>query len=142
MDAKTFEVLLDRMGTDFTAWPSDAAGEAKKLLVHSQEARLSYEALRRVEAMIGSSRPRVAGLSAHRVVRRALAEIARREANPALLLRLLNFLLAPVPRAALAVTVTGIGFAVGIAIGNPTTDGTSYSNGSLMITASADDVLF
>ncbi len=142
MDAKTFEVLLDRLGTNFADWPSDAAVQAKKLLVHSQEARRSYEALRRIETMIGSSRPRIAQLSAHRAVRRALSEIARREANPALLLRLVNFLLAPVPRAALVVTVTGIGFVVGIAIGNPTTEGTSYSNGSLMMTASADDVLF
>jgi anti-sigma factor RsiW len=103
---------------------------------------VSFDTLRHIEAMIGSSRPRVAPFQADKVVQRALLEIVRREAHPTLIQRLRFLLLAPVPRAALAVTIAGIGFAVGLVIGNPSNASTDNTNGSLMMTASADDVLF
>lgn len=142
MDNKTFEMLLDLLGTNFADWPPDSARLAKRLLVHSQQARMSYDTLRRIETMIGSSRPRVAQFRADKVVQRALLETVRRDAHPTLIQRIRLLLLAPVPQAALAVTIAGIGFAAGLAIGNPSDAATDNTNGALMMTASADDVLF
>jgi hypothetical protein len=142
MDAKTFEVMLDRLGTDFTRWPAADAEQAKKLLVHSADARQSYDTLLRVEALIDGSRPRIAPAHAHRVVHRALAEITRRDAAPPLLERFRLLLTAPLPRAAFAMSLTAIGFAVGIAVGNPTAEHPFDANGSAIMNTSVDDVLF
>ena len=143
MNIETFQTLLDRRGTNFADWPAYAAEEAKKLLLRSEEARLSYDALRRLETLIEASRPQVIPSRADRVVRSALAEVARRDANPTVLQRLLHLLFAPAARAAMAVGVIVIGFGLGMAIGNPLDDTTpTFSSGSLMMTASADDVLF
>ena len=60
---------------------------------------------------------------------------------PTLLEQFRALLIAPLPRAAFALSLAGIGFALGIAIGNPTTDRAADTSGSL-ITASADDVVF
>ena len=141
MNAKAFEMLLDRLGTDFNAWPSEEAGQAKALLATSAEARRSYDALLRIEGLIEASRPRVAPQTQQAVILRALADIALREATPTLLDRFRALLFAPLPRAAFALSLAGIGFAVGIATGNPTTDRAADTGGGL-ITASADDVVF
>lgn len=142
MDAKTFEILLDRLGTDFAAWPADKAEQARKLLIRSDEARRSHATLRRVEAMIASTRPLVTSLQTQRIVNRALAEITRREAAPSLMERFRLLLAAPLPRAAFAMSLTAIGFAVGIAVGYPNAEHPFDSDGSAFITTSADDVLF
>jgi hypothetical protein len=142
MDIETFQSLLDRLGANFADWPVDKAEDAKKLLLRSAEARQSHEALRKLEYLLEASRPEVSPLRADRVVRGALVEIARREANPTLIERLLHLLLAPTARAALAVGVTVVGFGLGMAIGNPDKTQPTFANGSLMMTASADDVLF
>jgi hypothetical protein len=140
MNSKAFEMLLDRLGTDFQAWPSDEAREAKALLATSDEARKAYDMLRRVEGMIGASRPRIAAGAEQMVIRRALAEIALREASPTLLDRFRALVFAPVPRAAFAISLAALGFAVGIVVGNPTSRG--VDTGGSMITASGDDVVF
>jgi hypothetical protein len=142
MDAKTFEIMLDRLGADFSRWPAAEAEQARKLLVHSGEGRRALDALQRVETLIHASRPQVPSTGAQRVVNRALAEIAAREAAPSLLERFRWLLAAPVPRAAFAMSLTAIGFAIGIAIGNPTTRSAVEPNGSGFLMTSADDVLF
>jgi len=142
MDAKTFEVMLDRFGTDFKSWPATHADQAKKLLVRSSDARRSYDMLIRIEALIGGSRPIVASANAHRVINRALVEITRRDAMPSLLERFRLLLAAPVPRTAFAMSLTGIGFVIGIAVGNPTTERAFDMQGSSLMVTSADDVLF
>jgi hypothetical protein len=142
MDAKTFDVTLNRLGTNFNHWPLADAEQAKTLLVKSAQARQSYDMLLRIEAMIDNSRPRFAPAQAQRVVHRALAEITRRDAMPSLLERFRVLLTAPVPRAAFAMSLTGIGFAIGIAVGNPTAEHPFDGNGSAFTHMSADDVLF
>ena len=141
MNTKAFETLLDRLGTDFGTWPSEEAEQARMLLAESEEARKSYATLRRVEGWIDASRPRIAPSAPQAVVRRALADIALRDATPTMLERFRQLLFAPLPRAAFAISLAGIGFAVGIAIGNPTA-GKTFDTGGSMMTASVDDVLF
>jgi len=141
MNSKAFEMLLDRLGTDFDAWPSEEGREAKALLATSDEARKAYDMLLRIEGLIGLSRPRVASGAKQMVIRRALADIALREASPTLLDRFRALIFAPVPRAAFAISLAALGFAVGIVVGNPLTDKAADTGGS-MITASGDDVVF
>jgi hypothetical protein len=141
MNTKAFESLLDRLGTDLGTWPSEQAEQAKALLATSEEARKSYAALLRVESWIDATRPRIDASAPQAVVRRALVDIAMREATPTLLERFRQLLFAPLPRAALALTMAGIGFAVGIATGSPTAQ-RSVDPGGNMITASIDDVVF
>jgi hypothetical protein len=50
MDVVEFEDLLDRLGDDLSAWPSDRQSEALLLLAHSDEAK---ELLREARAMRG-----------------------------------------------------------------------------------------
>jgi hypothetical protein len=140
MNPNAFELLLDRLGTDFSAWPSEEAHEAMTLLATSAEARAAYDTLAKIEGMIVGSRPRVAPLARQAVIRRALADIALREASPTLLDRFRVLLVAPVPRAAFALGLAAIGFAVGIAVGNPTS--ARATDTGVLITASADDVVF
>lgn len=142
MDAGAFEILLDRLGTDFAAWPADKAEQARKLLIRSEEARRAHTALSRVEAMIASTRPLVTDAQAKRVVNRALAAIVRREAAPTLMERFRLLLAAPLPRAAFAMSLTALGFAVGIAVGYPNAEHPFDREGSAFVTTSADDVLF
>jgi len=141
MNNKAFETLLDRLGTDFGAWPSEEAEEARALLAESDEARKSYALLLQVEGWIDGSRPRIAPSSSQSVVRRALADIALRETTPTLLERFRGLLFAPLPRAAFAFSLAAIGFAVGIATGNPSA-GKTFDTSGAMMTASVDDVLF
>jgi hypothetical protein len=141
MNSKAFEMLLDRLGTDFDAWPSDEAREAKTLLATSDEARQAYDMLLRIEGLIGASRPHIAPGADQMVIRRALADIALREASPTLLDRFRALLFAPVPRAAFAISLAALGFAVGILVSNPLTERGADTGGS-MITASGDDVVF
>jgi hypothetical protein len=141
MNTKAFETLLDRLGTDFGAWPTEEADQAAALLAESEEARKSYATLQRVERWIDASRPRIAASAPQAVIRRALADIALRDATPTVLERFRQLLLAPLPRAAFAISLAAIGFAVGIATGNPTTEKSFDTSGSMM-TASVDDVLF
>jgi hypothetical protein len=138
MNNKAFEMLLDRLGTDFAAWPSDEAREAKALLATSEEARAAYDMLLRIEELIETSRPRADAGAEQMVIRRALADIALREASPTLLDRFRALVFAPVPRAAFAISLAALGFAVGIVLGNPI-DKSPDTGG--MITASADDVV-
>jgi hypothetical protein len=141
MNTKAFETLLDRLGTDFGTWPSEEAEQARALLAGSDEARKSYDLLLRVEGWIDASRPQVGPSSPQAVVRRALADIALREATPTMLDRFRRLLFAPLPRAAFAFSLAAIGFAVGIATGTPNAGKTFDTSGSMM-TASVDDVLF
>jgi hypothetical protein len=141
MNSDAFEMLLDRLGTDFAAWPSEEAREAKALLVASAEARKAYDTLLRIEGLIGASRPRIAPGTEQLVLQRALADIALREASPTLLDRFRALIFAPLPRAAFAISLAALGFAVGVAVGNPLTDRSADTGGS-MITASGDDVVF
>src|ERR1700761_4918015 len=140
MNTKAFETLLDRLGTDFNAWPAEEADQARALLATPTEARDAYDMLVRIEGLIEASRPRVAPQSQQAVIRRALADIALREASPTLLDRFRALLLAPLPRAAFAFSLAGLGFAVGLATGSPSAD-KNADTGSL-ITASTDDVVF
>jgi len=141
MNTKAFETLLDRLGTDLDAWPAEEAEQARALLGESDAARRAYQRLVQVEGWIEASRPRIAPSAPLAVVRRALADIAVWEATPTLLDRFRRLLFAPLPRAAFAFSLAAIGFAVGIAIGNPNAGKTFDMSGSMM-TASVDDVLF
>ena len=141
MNNEAFESLLDRLGTDFDAWPSDEAREAKALLATSDKARKAYDMLVRIEGLIDASRPRVAAGAEQMVIRRALADIALREASPTLLDRFRALIFAPVPRAAFAISFAAIGFAVGVLVSNPLTDKAADTGGSI-IAASGDDVVF
>jgi hypothetical protein len=141
MNSKAFETLLNRLGTDFASWPAEEAREAADLLAESEVARATYDTLRRIEGWIDASRPRVAASASQSVIRRALADIALKEATPTMLERFRQLLFAPLPRAAFAISLAAIGFVVGIATGNPTADRSADTNGGMM-TASADDVLF
>jgi len=142
MLTKDFEMLLDRWGTDFAAWPEAEADAGRLLLVWSKEAQTAYDALREVESYIAASRPVFSPAQAERVVRRAVNEIARREANPPLLERFRRFLLAPLPRAAMAMSLTAIGFAIGLAVTGPATGVRFDVGGAPLMPTSADDVLF
>jgi hypothetical protein len=141
MNTKAFETLLDRLGTDFDTWPAEEAGQARTLLAQSEAARKSYAMLRQVESWIDASRPRIAPSAPQAVVRRALADIAVRDSTPTPLERFRQLLLAPLPRAAFAISLAALGFAVGIATGNPSAAKTFDTSGN-MLTASVDDVLF
>jgi hypothetical protein len=142
MLTKDFEARLDRWGTDFATWPEAEAEAARLLLVWSKEAQSAYEALRQVEVYIAQSRPEISAAQAERVVRRAVNAIARREANPPLLERFRRMLLAPLPRAAMAMSLTAIGFAIGLAVTAPATGARFDVGGSPLMPTSADDVLF
>jgi hypothetical protein len=142
MDAKTFEVMLDRLGADFGRWPAEDAQAAKKLLVHSKEAKRAYDGLLHLESLIAESRPRFAAWQGQRVAERALAEISRRDASPSLIERFRLMLAAPLPRAAFAMSLTAIGFAIGIAVGAPATERAFETRNSGVLVSSADDVLF
>ena len=50
--------MLDRFGSDFGRWPAHQADPAKKLLIHSEGARRSYDAMLRVEALIDACHKR------------------------------------------------------------------------------------
>jgi hypothetical protein len=141
MQNAEFETLLDRWGTDFAAWPATDAEAARHLLVWSRDAQGAYDALKRVEQGLAATRPAITAAQAERVVRRAMAAVERREANPTLLERFRRMLLAPLPRAAMAMSLTGIGFAIGLALTTPTAVRFDTSASPLMPT-SADDVLF
>jgi hypothetical protein len=141
MNTKAFETLLDRLGTDFGTWPSEEAELARMLLAESEEARNAYASLRRIESWIDASRPRIAPSAPQAVLRRALADIALREATPTLLERFRQLLFAPLPGAAFALSLAALGFAVGIAVGSPSAQKT-VDPGSNLITASVDDVVF
>lgn len=141
MNNKAFETLLDRLGTDFSTWPSEEAEQTRALLAESDEARKSYDMLLQVEGWIEASRPQIAPSAPHAVVRRALADIALRDATPTMLDQFRRLLLAPLPRAAFAFSLAAIGFAVGIATGNPS-EGKTFDTSGSMMTASVDDVLF
>ncbi len=142
MLTKDFETLLDRWGTDLAAWPEAEADAGRLLLVWSKDARAAYDALLQVETYIAASRPAVTAAQASRVVRRAMAEIERREAHPPLLERFRRLLLAPLPRAAMAMSLTALGFAIGLAVTGPATGARFDVSGSPLMPTSADDVLF
>lgn len=141
MQNTEFETLLDRWGTDFTAWPAADAQAARHLLVWSRGAQDAYGALKRVEQGLAATRPAITAAQGERVVRRAIAAVGRRETNPPLLERFRRVLLVPLPRAAMAMSLTGIGFAIGLALTTPTAVRFDTSASPLMPT-SADDVLF
>lgn len=141
MNNTAFEMLLDRFGTDFARWPSEESEQARALLTGSDEARRTYDMLLRVEKLIDRGNPHVSATSVRRVVRGALADIVAREAAPSLLERFRALLFAPLPRAAFAIALAGIGFALGISIGNPNS-GKIFDTSGSVLTASADDVLF
>lgn len=141
MQYKDFEALLDRWGADFANWPAAEAETARHLLVWSREAQAAHAALKYVEQGLAATRPAIDAAQAERVVRRAIAAVERREANPSLLERFRRMLLAPLPRAAMAMSLTAIGFAIGLAATGPTAAARFDTSAPLMAT-SADDVLF
>jgi len=142
MKIERFQDLLDRFGTDFDAWPVSDARRAKSLLAVSGEARNRYRILESVEAYIDASRPRAEPNRAHAAVRRAVAEIARIEARPGFVDRFRVMFATPLPRFALALSLTAMGFAIGVAVGNPQADRTAGAIAGPLTIASADDVLY
>ncbi len=142
MDMKNFELLLDRWGGDLSVWPAAQAEQVRILLSQSAEARRAYETLVRLESAIGESRPEITAAQVSRLISKSLSEIARREANPSIVERLRLLLAAPMPRAAFAMTLTAIGFAIGIAVGSPGAGQAADSTSLPLIMASADDAPF
>lgn len=142
MNIKNFENLLDRLGSDLSVWPSGEAEQARQLLLLSAEARSAHEMLLRLESILGESRPEINTTQVSRVIAKSLAEIATKEARPTIFERLRLLLAAPVPRAAFAMTLTAIGFAIGIAVGSPGGEQLADTTNLPLIMASADDVPF
>jgi hypothetical protein len=142
MQYNDFETLLDRWGTNFANWPAVEAEAARHLLVWSREAQAAHAALKYVEQGLAATRPAIDPAQAERVVRRAMAAVERREANPSLLERFRRMLLAPLPRAAMAMSLTAIGFAIGLAATGPTGAARFDTSAAPLMPASADDVLF
>jgi hypothetical protein len=138
---KRFQSLLDRHGSDLGTWPKSEADKARALLRESLEARVAHERLTRLESWIKASQPTVSEASVRRVINQTMIAI-RHQAQPLSLIDRFRILLAaPVPRVAFVMGLTGIGFALGIALGAPeigSVDGASAP----LLTASADDVLF
>ena len=142
MQITQFQALLDRFGTDFEAWPPADARNARRLLATSEDARHRFETLTGIESWLEASRPKIDQRRARAVVQGTLAEIARIGMRPAFLDRLRAAFASPLPRAAFAVSLTAIGFALGLALGNPGADRSADTQGGPLMTASADDVLF
>jgi len=142
MNIENFEALLDRLGSDLSAWPVAKAEQASRLLSQSGQARQAHETLLRLESAIAISRPKISAAQASRVLSRSLLAIAEREATPSLIERLYILLAAPVPRAAFAMTLTAIGFGIGMAVGSPDSRGVADTSSVPLVMASADDVPF
>jgi hypothetical protein len=142
MRNEDFEMLLDRWGADFANWPAAQAEAARHLLVWSREAQRAHATLKRVEQGLAATRPTIDAAQVERVMRRAMAAVERREANPSLLERFRRMLLAPLPRAALAMSLTAIGFAIGLAATGPTAAARFDTSAAPLMPTSADDVLF
>jgi hypothetical protein len=143
MKISDFEKALDQYGPNLGAWPMELGKEGRALLSVSPYARRSYDALIQIEALIAGSAPQIDVARAARVANRAIAEIQRLPRNTPMGLfenmRRLFFL--PAPRVALAMSLTAIGFLVGMAVGVGETHRTEATDLPMM-TASADDVLF
>jgi hypothetical protein len=142
MKIETFQDLLDRFGSDFTAWPESEARQAKMLLAVSRDARGCHSAMSALEFQIDSSRPSVETFRAAAVARRALAEVARYEARPTMIDRLRLAFATPLPRAAFAMSLAAMGFGIGLAVGTPEVNQTADAPAGPLTIASADDVLF
>jgi hypothetical protein len=140
MTIKNFENLLDRFGSDLDSWPANESGGARELISSSLQARIAYNRLVKLEAGIRATRPVIEASRAEGVVRRALLEIAAREAQPPLLDRLWLAITAPVPRVAFAVTLAIAGFGIGMLVSG------SYNTRATadipVMMASAEDALY
>jgi hypothetical protein len=142
MKITQFQTLLDRFGSDFGTWPPAEAERARRLLATSQDARRRHDTLTGIESWLDASRPRVDQHQARALVRQTLAEIARIGGRPVFLDRLRAAFASPLPRAAFALCLTAIGFAFGLAVGNPRADVSANVQGGPLMIAIADDVLF
>ena len=142
MKINDFEKTLDRFGTNLDAWPAGLAGDGRTLLSQSPEASGTYATLLQIEALIAGSAPRIDPARAARVANRAIAEIRRLPQNAPMgfVERIRRTFALPAPRVALAMSLTAIGFVIGVAVGG--TDNHRAEPSGLMMTASAEDVLF
>jgi hypothetical protein len=141
MKITKFDRMLDRYGADFDAWPRQDASHARRLIETSAPARRSYAALRLLESQLRETRPEIDRARAERVVSRALAGIVQIDSRPAMLDRIWALLAAPLPRAAFALSLTAVGFSIGLAVGSPRADASGDTPAASLITASAADVL-
>jgi hypothetical protein len=142
MKITTFDKMLDRYGGDLADWPACDAAQARKLMAISAPARRSFAAAQMLEAHILDSRTVVDPMQAARVAARALSAVAAREASPPLIDRLRAALAAPLPRAAFAVSLTAIGFSIGLAVGAPMAGSAAEPPASTLMMASAADGLY
>ena len=142
MKINDFEKTLDRFGTNLDAWPAGLARDGKALLSQSAEASSTYNALLQIEALIAGSAPRIDPARAARVANRAIAEIRRLPQNSStgLFETVRRVFALPVPRVAMAMSLTAIGFIIGMTVSN--TDNHHGESTGLIMTASAEDVLF
>jgi len=143
MKEKDFEAALDRYGADLDSWPAEKARRARLLISASDEARRSHQTMIRLESLLGATRPTIAPARVRHAVSRAMSEIAaREEAHPSFLERIRGWLAAPLPRVAFATSLTAIGFGIGLLVGGPALGDRPEPAGILLMTASADDVLY
>lgn len=142
MDLDRFRRTLDRFGSAFSAWPLADARAARRLMSLSARARGTHALARRIEAGIGFSRPAVRRNQARAVVARAVVEIARREMRPSAGRALRIALMDPWTRTAFVLSLTAIGFAIGMATGSPDLTRARDSNDGPFVTAIPDDVSF
>jgi hypothetical protein len=142
MNIENFEALLDRLGPDLSAWPAAKAEQARHLLSGSRAARQAHETLLRVESALALSRPKITSAQVSRVLSRSLLAIAEREAKPSFIERLYVLFAAPIPRAAFAMTLTAIGFGIGMAVGSPDSGRVADASNVPLVMASADDAPF
>ncbi len=142
MKTKTFDKMLDRYGGNLADWPACEATRARKLMAISTAARRSFAAAQLLETHIRDSRAVVDPMQAARVAARALSAVAAHEASPRRIDRLRAALAAPLPRAAFAVSLTAIGFSIGLAVGAPMTGSAGEASASTLMMASAADGLY
>jgi hypothetical protein len=143
MKISDFEKALDQYGTNLGAWPAEFEKEGRTLLSASPAAGRSYDTLVRIEALIAGSAPQIDAARAARVANRAVAEIRRLPRNTPIDLfeSLRRLFILPMPRVALAMSLSLIGFVIGMAVGVGEPHRTEAADLPMM-TASAEDVLF
>lgn len=142
MNQKQLETMLDRFGADLNNWPFDADA-ARALLMSSPEARRSYDAVRRVEAWLGDSKPEISPAQVARVVNLSLRRINSTPPRAHWLDELRFLFVAPAPRMAFAVIAMAAGFGIGSFVGNPDSVAqTDPRDQAPFVTASADNDLF
>ena len=137
---RDFQIRLDRYGANLEQWPAAEAAEARRLLLVSRDARQLQQRFAEIEQQIAASRPKIDPAAVQRVIRRSELAVHRLDLKPSWIDWLASLLAAPIPRVAFAMGLAAIGFGIGFAVGTP--DDTGNTQGTPLMTVSADDGVF